>query len=155
MITKAAPRRGELPWSMSAERALLGALLVDADEGWREGVHETVSAHDFFYLPNRAVYVAMRALTKKRIAVTCPTVAYELAEQGVIDDLDADLAPEYTEPYLVGLMAESFAATGCIAFARMVREYADRRRRIEQGTQMVREAYAGEVASRGRGGVSL
>lgn len=145
MIANAAPRRGELPQSMSAERALLGALLVDADEGWDEGVHATVKAGDFFFPPHRAIYAAIRSLATKKTQVTCPTVTFELSEQGVIDDVDAGVKPDYTEPYLVGLMAESFAATGCIAFARIVRDCADRRRRIEQGARMVAEGYQGNV----------
>jgi replicative DNA helicase len=61
---------------------------------------------------------------------------------GFIDRLDKLLGPHlFTEAFLLLLMSENFSAYGCDAWAKMVREYAERRMLIQQGTKLVQQGY--------------
>ena len=127
LSTKAAPRKGEVPYSPSAEYALLGAVMLDEWECWGEEVEKIVTAEDFFFPEHQAIWRAMRWLFANGDPVTVPTVAYAMEQMGVIDACDAWLGPPYTEPYLVELCAHTWSAIGCAAFARIVKHYSDMR----------------------------
>lgn len=126
MIAKGAPRRGDVPHSEMAERALIAAILLDETEAWEERVDEIVRPADFFTAEHRAVYAVELSLARRGTPVTLPTVAGELAAQGCIDELDKLTGG--TERYLVMLAGEwMLSARGCGAWAEMIRWYAVQR----------------------------
>lgn len=127
LSTKAAPRRGEVPYSVTAEQRLLGMILLDEWECWGEEVETIVSADDFFLPEHQAIWRAVRWLFERGDAVTMPTVAHALEEMGVIDACDKWIGAPYTEPYLVVMMMQEFSAIGSASIARMVKHYADMR----------------------------
>lgn len=137
MIVKAAPRRGDVPYSEMAERALVAAIMLDEEQAWSESVDEIVEPVDFFTPEHRAVYRAELCLARRLEPVTLPTVAAELARQGMINEVDRLTGG--TEPYLVMLCGEwMLSATGCSAWAWMIRRYAEQR----EGTGVERRAIA-------------
>lgn len=154
MTPQAAPRRADPPASPAAERALIGAALLDWPTLAAEGVLGAVSASDFASPAHSLIWDAIVAVGGSHAAVGVITVTHMLALRGELDRVDALLAPQATEPYLVGCWADSWAANGSSAWARMIRDYADRRRAIARGQRIVREAYEGRGAA-GRGGVEL
>lgn len=140
----AAPRRGEVPYSDSAERQLIGAVLNDEPTALAERVNE-LDPVCFFVPENRAVWRAFGWLWHRGEPVTVPTVCHALAELGYLDALDKLLAPHlYAEPFLFVLMDENYSAYGCGAWAKMVKEYAERRALIKTGTKMVQQGYGAE-----------
>jgi hypothetical protein len=71
--------------------------------------------------------MAFRWCYDRGVRVTWQSAAHALSEMGYIDRVDGLLAGISVEEYLVTLQAETWAAAGCTAHARMVREYAERR----------------------------
>ena len=134
-----------MPSSPAAECALLGAVLVDEETAWAENVGAIVAISDFFVPAHRAIWEAMLRLRTERTAVSVLTVADMLSRLGYIDAVDRLTASEgYTEGYLVGLLDDVWAATGCSAHARMVHEYAERRQMLEAGVKLIRDAQSGQ-----------
>ena len=137
----AAPRRGEVPHSDSAERQLIGAVLNNEPAALDERVNNLDPAC-FFVPENRAVWRAFHWLWARGEPVTQVTACHALSELGYLDDLDRLLAPHlYTETFLLILMDENFSAYGCGAWAKMVKEYAERRGLIQSGTKLVQQGY--------------
>lgn len=143
---KAAPRRGEVPSSPSAEMALVAAIMLDERQAWDENVHGFVSPDDFFTDEYRWVYQAELWLREHGDPVTIPTVAWALSELGHIDDVDARTGG--TEPFLGHLCAEwMLSAWGCSRWAKMIRTYAQAREQIRLGAQIARDGYAGKITT--------
>lgn len=117
-------------------------------------MHRLVGAADFFTPGHDHLYTAMLHERENVGAdLDLITVSHMLARLGLIDETDR-LLGEPVEEYLAGLWRDSFAVAGCLAYAKVVREYADRRAAIETGTRMVAEAYNSAVKPHPiRGGV--
>jgi replicative DNA helicase len=153
MANKAVPRRGEVPHSPAAERALLGAALLDYPGLRQEGLRG-LSAGDFFHPAHSLIWSAIERVGATGTPVGVITVCHALAEAGEIDRIDGLLRPDYAEPYLAGLWADCWAVSGAGAWAGIIREYAERRRAVERGSAIVRDAMNGKSAPT-RGGFSL
>ena len=127
MITKAAPRRGDIACSYAAERALIGCVLLDEWEVWGEVGDVGLIAEDFMVREHQAIWKACERLRDSGEDVTLVSVACELERIGVIDAVDSWIGPPYLEPYLAEAQAEQWSAKGCSSFAREVKRYADQR----------------------------
>lgn len=151
------PRRGEVPQSASLERALIGAALVDTDELARERVFEAVQAADFFFTAHSLIWDAIAHVRAAGEAVDVLTVTAMLASLGTLERADELVKhePGKTEGYLVGCWDFSYSASGAVAWARIIRDYAERRRAIDKAGKAAREAYAGTGRRTGRGGITL
>lgn len=153
-LPQAAPRRADPPASPAAERAFLGAAMLDYPTVAAESRHSAISAADFASPVHSLIWQAIERVGAAGMPVGVVTVAHELAAMGEIDRLDALLRPDTPEGYMVGLWADSWAATGASAWARMIHDYAERRRAIERGAAIVRDAYNGHLPN-ARGGVPI
>lgn len=120
------------PHSPEAERALLGALLLDRDAIIR--VAPAIGDDDFFLPPHVATYRAIRALYDRREPADLATVAAELARTG-----DLDLAGGL--PALLDLIAATPTAVHAESYARAVARLATHRRAIMAGTRIVNLGY--------------
>jgi replicative DNA helicase len=135
-------------WDKDAERAVLGAILINEDECWAEGVHTTVAPEDFFSDVYRATYKAMLSLRAKHEPVTSITIAGELELAGVREWMDKQVGPHLeTVGALMTLAQWTYASYGVIAHARMVKDYSDRRRVYQQAQEMVQRADSVPVAA--------
>jgi replicative DNA helicase len=119
--------------------------LLDFPTVAAESRHSAISAADFFIPAHSLIWQAIERVGAAGTPVGVVTVAHELAAMGEIDRLDALLRPDTPEGYMVGLWADSWAATGASAWARMIHEYAERRRAIARGSAIVRDAHRGPV----------
>ena len=122
-VAKAAPRRGDPPASIAAEQALIGCVLLDEWQVWGEVEDVPVEAEDFFQPEHQAIWRAFRWLYDHGTPVTGISTTHALEQIGVLDAVDSWLGPPWTEPYLAQLEGETWSATGCSAFARMVKHY--------------------------------
>jgi len=154
MTPQTAPRRADPPASPAIERAVIGAALLDY-EGLRAEGLGSLTAADYFLPVHTLAWRAIERVAATGTPVSVLTVAHALAEAGEIDDFDALVAPDYCEPYLVGCWGDCASAVGASAWARIVHDYAERRRAIARGSAIVRDAYDGKTQGRGRGGVEL
>lgn len=154
MTPQAAPRRADPPASPAAERALIGAALLDYDRLAAEGLHGLQPA-DFFLPAHSLIWLGIERVAASHGPVGVITVTAALAEMGELDRLDALLRPDTPEGYMVGCWQDCFAVSGSSYWAKMIREYAARRRAIARGSAIVRDAYEGRRGAAGRGGVEL
>lgn len=139
-MTPAAPRRGDLPYSIEAERSVLGGALLQPEA--LATVTSRLGRSDFYFEGHRLIWDALAHLVDTRQPATLPTACNMLAALGAIDQVD-----ELTggaEVYLTELQGDYLAPIWVEAHCAIVREYADRRRQIEQGAAMVRDGFSGQ-----------
>lgn len=120
------------PWSEDAERAVLGALLLDADAMLRavEHVDDTM----FYREGHRRIFRAAAALVERGAAVDVLTLTDELERRG-------ELAQCGGREYL-SFLVDAVPTVANVEFhARIVREKATLRRLIETSTEIVHEAF--------------
>lgn len=128
-------------WDRDAERAVLGAILINEDECWAEGVHTTVEPEDFFNDTYRVTYRAMLSLRAKNMPVTAITIANELELAGAREWMDKQVGPHLeTVGAMMTLANWTVASYGVIAHARMVKDYSERRKTFQRAQEMVQRA---------------
>lgn len=126
------------PWSEDAERAVLGAMLLDADAVMRAAEH--VDDSMFYREGHRRVFRAAMTLTERGSVVDTLTLAEELERRG---ELEQSGGREY-----LSFLVEAVPTVANVEFhARIVREKATLRRLIETGTEIVQEAFEGREAA--------
>ena len=140
------PPRPPLPSCEDAERALLGAVLLDEAQVWAEGCG-SVAIADFHYPLHRAIWEAMLRLRAEHTTIDGITLVDMLARLGYLEAVDKLCHPVATEAFFIGLWADTWASRGCSAHAKMITEYAERRRMIEAGITMVNAGMRGRDAS--------
>lgn len=127
MITKAAPRRGEVPASYAAEQALIGCVLLDEWQVWGELEEAPIEADDFLAPEHQAIWRAFRYMQDKGQPISWVTTSVALSTMGVIDAVDSWLGEPSTEAYLASLEASTWSAAGCGYLARIIKSFSDQR----------------------------
>lgn len=122
-----------LPHSVDAERAVLGAILLDASAMFEAG--STLNTEHFFSEAHRRIYAALVALAEKSIPADDVTLHNELKRRG---DLDECGGPSY----IAGLSAGMPRRTNVGFYASIVREKAQLRALIEAADKVRASAYA-------------
>ena len=124
-----------MPHDVKAERALLGALLIDPAAIYE--VEAELTADDFYLEANKLIYVTMRDLAMRRDEVDIITVAAELRKHGhAIGD-----GQDRAEVYLIGLMTETPTSVHATHYAAIVAKTAQRRRIIRAANAIATEAW--------------
>lgn len=122
-----------VPFSLDAERAVLGAILVNPDALYVVGA--TLTPGDFFRDAHQRIFAAMVALSERSTPVEFVTLKNELLKRSDLEDIGGP-------GYLTGLADGIPKATNVEHYARIVREKASLRSLITAGTQVVNAAYA-------------
>jgi hypothetical protein len=81
-----ATERETSPKNLEAERAVLGAILVD--DGALSRVRSIVGPHDFFRRAHRLIFTSACRLSDRAVAVDLLTLKNDLAQAGELDDVD-------------------------------------------------------------------
>jgi replicative DNA helicase len=123
------------PHDLEAERAILGALMVNAD--LIHDVSEAIAPGDFFRAAHRTLYDAMRGLSERRQPIDFLTVKAAL---------DTKALEECGGPaYLVSLADGVPRSVNVKAYCVIVREAALRRRLQAIATQAIVEAGSADI----------
>lgn len=122
------------PYSLDAEVAVLGAMLLDQDAILRAGEH--VDDTMFYQEGHRRVFRAMLSLSERGEVADPLTLAEELGRRG---ELEASGGKEY----LAFLIDAVPTAANVEYHAKIIREKALMRRLIEVSTNVVTEAFEG------------
>ncbi|MDH3205560.1 MAG: replicative DNA helicase [Gemmatimonadota bacterium] len=120
------------PFSMEAETAVLGGMLID-----REAVTRAIEHIDdgmFYREANRRLYRSMVRLFERGDVIDVITVAEELKKTGELDSAGGF-------DYLGSLVDAVPTAANLEYHARIVRDKALLRRLVEQSTQIIRDVY--------------
>ena len=119
------------PHSIEAEKAVLGALLIDSDQ-WVD-VQEHVTAGDFYRRAHSLIFEAMGKVADERQAIDFLTVRDVLLREGQLEAIDG---PAYLSSLTDGVPRSKNAAD----YARIVRDYAIRRALRQAGRRLVQDA---------------
>lgn len=122
----------KMPSSMDAERAVLGALLLN-DE-YVSQVAELLSADDFYHPPHKIIYQAILDITQQLKRVDLVTLQDELEKRAQLEDIGGIM-------FLVGLQ-EEIHAVGLIAqHAKIIKEKAVLRELIRSAFGIITTCY--------------
>lgn len=129
------PRIGRAaPWSLEAEQAVLGAMLLDQDAALR--AVEVIDYTMFYKEAHRRLFRAMASLSEQRTVIDHVTLRDELTRRG---DLEAAGGIEY----ITELLEVTATAANLEFHARIIRDRSILRRLIETSTTIITEAYEG------------
>jgi replicative DNA helicase len=115
------------PYDISAERAVLGAMMLSPREA--AGCLQALSAPDFCRPAHQVIFAAIAALTRSGIIADALTVKDRL-------EADGDLSRCGGAPELHTLIASVPVAANAAYYARIVRDRAVRRRLLESGRRI-------------------
>lgn len=112
----------KMPCSLSAERALLGSILIDPSS--INEIAATVGADDFYVQEHKQIYLAMRELFDASQEIDPVTLIDSLVHKGVYEKAGG-------ESYVRSLLDVTPSAMNIADYARIVKEESTRRRIIE------------------------
>jgi replicative DNA helicase len=121
-----------LPANIDAERAVLGALLLN-DE-WVSQVVETLSPDHFYSAQHKIIYENIVWLAQHHKRVDLVTLQDELQKKGLLDAVGGVV-------YLISLQEEIPAAGFVVQHAQIIREKATLRELITSATSIVTNCY--------------
>ncbi len=120
------------PHSLEAERAVLGALLLEADSLPR--AIELLRPDDFYKQGHRLMFGAMLSLFDRNEPVDLLTLSEELRRQGILEEVGGAAA-------LAALVEEAATAAHVTSYANIVREKAWLRDLIRTATEIIGQSY--------------
>jgi len=112
----------KMPCSLSAERALLGSILIDPNS--INEIAATITATDFYVQEHREIYLAMRELFDASQEIDPVTLIDTLVHKGVYEKAGG-------ENYIRSLLDVTPSAMNVTDYARIVKEESTRRRIID------------------------
>jgi len=122
------------PYSLDAETAVLGAMLLDQDAILRAGEH--IDDTMFYQEGHRRIFRAMLALSERGAVAEPLTLSEELSRRG---ELEASGGKEY-----IAFLIDAVPTAANVEYhAKIVREKAVLRRLIEVSTGIVTDAFEG------------
>ena len=124
------------PYSLEAERAVLGACLMDRDA--LNLVTEMLSAEDFYDLSNRTAYELILDMSQKDIAVDPLTLLEEMSRSGKGDRLGG-------QPFVASLVDQVSSTANAEFYARIVKDKGVHRRLIAAGASITRLGYSEDM----------
>ena len=120
------------PHSLEAERAVLGAILLERESLPR--AIEVLATDDFYKAGHRQIYEAMRALFERSEPADLLTLTEELRRQGTLDEVGGPAT-------LAGIVEEAATAAHLASYAKIVREKALLRNLIRVATDLIGQGY--------------
>ena len=121
-----------LPANLDAERAVLGAILLN-DASFAQA-NEIVTSQDFYALANRIIFQAMQELTGSLKRIDLVTLQDELNKRQELEHIGGAV-------YLVSLQEDIPAAGLVEQHARIIKEKAILRELINSATEIIRSCY--------------
>ena len=120
------------PHSLEAERAVLGALLLERESLPR--AIEVLRASDFYKEGHRQIFSSMVALFERTEPVDLLTLAEELRRRNTLEEVGGAAA-------LASLVEEAATAAHVVSYANIVREKALLRDLIRSATEIIGQSY--------------
>jgi len=120
------------PHAPEAERAVLGALMLDKDAIIK--VADMLHVGDFYTAAHNAIYEAMLALYEKSDPIDVLSVSNELEEKKKIDEIGG-------ASYLASLVSETTSASNITYYAKIIQKKAVLRKLITVASQIGEMGY--------------
>lgn len=122
----------DIPWSLEAEQATLGSIIIDNDSF--EQVSELVTTTDFYKQSHRILYPVIADLIAMGEPADFVTITEELRKRGQYDASGGT-------PYLIGLADTTSTAAYARTYAGIVAEKARLRDLIAVGQRIAQGGY--------------
>ncbi len=126
----------EIPHSLEAEQALLGAILVNNDV--MEKVQDFLLPDHFANGAHKKIYAACQTMIEKGQLVTPVTLKPFFAKDELLDEVGGGT-------YLSKLAASAITIINAVDYGLLIYDHAVRRNLIDLGTEIVNKAYAFDV----------
>jgi len=126
---------GGLPANVEAERAVLGALLIDPDA---LPAGSGLKASDFYRETHAVIFEAMQALTSRRDPIDYTLLCDELERMGKLDFVGGPV-------FLTDLISSTVSSAYVEHYAELVLFAAAQRRLIAAGGEVVKAAYEASI----------
>lgn len=127
------------PHSIDAEKSVLGAVILSKDAA--ELASEKLCPDDFYYPDHRIIFSAMATLQNSGKPIDAVTVMDELESMGKLKDVGG-------MAYITELTIYTPSAANARYYIDIVKEHSTRRRLINAGQSMIRDASNSEYAVR-------
>ncbi len=124
------------PQAIEAEMAVLGAMMLDRDAIAR--AIEIIDERCFYLSQNARVFAAIVSLYDRNEAVDLITLTEELRKRGELESIGG-------VAYLESLLSSVVTSANVEYHAKIVLEKATLRRLIEAATEIIHDAYAGQM----------
>ena len=121
------------PHNDEAEKAVLGAILLNTDPETVTEVFNVLKEEDFYRYPNRILYAAILRLANRHDSIDLITLKDELQSSGVLQEIDLS--------YLASLTTGVPSSANVGHYAQIVRENSVRRRLIRTSAYISAQAY--------------
>ena len=123
----------KMPFSMIAEQALLGSVLIDPES--IRNIADTVSDSDFYVTEHQQIFAAMLRLFSTSSQIDVITLIDDLVRDGVYDKSGG-------ENYIRMLIDSVPSALNIRDYAKIVKEKSLLRRLVEAGEDIAERAYS-------------
>lgn len=124
------------PQSLDAEKAVLGAMLIDPNAV--DQVREHVDEKDFYLGSHRTIFSAVVEISRRGTPAELLTVSEFLKAQNLLESAGGI-------PYIASLVDSVTSSANVGAYAKLVREKAIYRDIIQIGNSMIEEAFQGSL----------
>jgi len=121
-----------IPYSPEAEKALLGAVLINPDAYFDAA--DFLKKDDFFIQRHQLIWNAFRRLNENHIPLDLLTVSEELDRMGQLNDVGGSA-------YLTGLINQVPSSLNAEAYGRIIQTHSTRRKIIKAAGRMAQLAY--------------
>ena len=122
-----------LPFNLEAERAVLGALLLNDDQ--TADIARILTNSDFYSSAHRTIYKAIQSLMEKNKRVDLITIKDELEKQGQLEEIGGLV-------YLITLQEDVTALGLGDQYSRIIKEKAVLRELIASAAKIITNCYA-------------
>jgi len=124
------------PHSLAAEKAVLGAVLIDRGECWPDVAD--LMPEDFFSQSHARIFAAMQALIERGSSVDFVTLCAELEARGDLSNVDG-------AAYVLNLINRTPSALGAGSYAGIVQELSVRRGLLDYASRVAQLAHSEEM----------
>jgi replicative DNA helicase len=122
----------DIPHSLEAEEAVLGAILIDPDSFYP--VAQVLNDEDFYIHRHRFIWEAITSLQERSVPVDFLTLSEELDQAGKLAEIGGPA-------YLTELINQVPSSLHAKAYAQIIKQAAVRRRMLEAASKVTQLAY--------------
>ncbi|HXK59167.1 MAG TPA: replicative DNA helicase [Acidobacteriota bacterium] len=124
-----------MPHSVDAEKAVLGAILID--NSTFDQAAETLSPEDFYFEAHRKIFISMLQLSRAFKPIDTLTVAHELQNSNDLEALGG-------VPYIAGLMDGVPRVSNIEHYVRIIREKSTLRKLIHSANEILERGFSNQ-----------
>ncbi|CAL4324168.1 replicative DNA helicase [Buchnera aphidicola] len=124
--------KSQLPYSLDAERSLLGSLMLD-NKQW-DKISNNITINDFFHIPHKIIFKEMKKLINQNFPIDLITVSESLEKKNMFNNIESF-------SYLSDIIKNIPSTENMQAYAKIIKERSLLREIISIGQQITNLGY--------------